>query len=439
MGLGDLDELVLSCRDEEGREYIAEAVACYKAGAYRACIVSTWIAVVYDLLAKIRELALSGDQAAQVIVDDLSKWQPGISQGNQSAIKSSLDLERMVVNLANDQFGFFEGMQLVDLERLHADRNRCAHPTYQGTEQPYAPSAELARTHLVHAVRHVLSQAPVQGKAAAAQIIRLVESSFFPTDVDKAKVQFKSAGLDRARDSLVRAIVDQLVIGYLEGVPPLKGRLQTACAVRAIAEMYPAICEPRIRRALNSVCRRVADTELLFFIGLQKTYSQMWSLLEADNRTRLGEVVRQCTDDIAQHAIPICIEISELQEICRERLSRLGYKELAFAAQQSKHSIIVKAAVDLYCSSKSWEWANCNYHALEPLLPTLTETEIRRILTARTDESADLPGAHSFSAFCRFIYENQRIPRAEIITKLTDQGADYIARDLQREPDGSLF
>ncbi|BBZ93059.1 hypothetical protein BRDID11004_60430 [Bradyrhizobium diazoefficiens] len=438
MGLGDLDELVLSCRNEEGRQYIAEAVACYKAGAYRACIVSAWIAVVYDLLAKVRELALSGDQAAQLIVDDLSKWQPGISRGDQSAIKSSLDLERTIANVANDQFGFFEGMQLVDLERLHADRNRCAHPTYQGTEQPYAPSAELARTHLVHAVRHVLSQAPVQGKAAAAQIIRLVESSFFPTEVEKAKVQFRSAGLDRARESLIRAIVDQLVFGYLEGMPPLKGRPQTACAVRAIAEMYPEICEPRIRRALNSICRRVADTELVFFIGLQKSYSQMWSLLEPDNRTRLGEVVRQCTDDIAQHAIPICVDIPELQDVCRERLSRLGYKELGFAAQQSQHPIIVKAAVDLYCSSKSWDWANANYHAIEPLLSSLNEVEIRRVLMARSNEAADLPGAHSFSAFCRFVYENEIIPRTELFKMLTDQGADYIVRELQREP-GSLF
>jgi hypothetical protein len=57
MSLGDLDELVISCRTEEARAYVSEAVACYKAGAFRACIVATWIAVVYDLLAKIRELA----------------------------------------------------------------------------------------------------------------------------------------------------------------------------------------------------------------------------------------------------------------------------------------------------------------------------------------------------------------------------------------------
>jgi hypothetical protein len=59
--LGDIDEFVTRCRTEEARTYVAEAVACYKAGAYRSCIVATWIAVVYDLIAKVRELASGGD------------------------------------------------------------------------------------------------------------------------------------------------------------------------------------------------------------------------------------------------------------------------------------------------------------------------------------------------------------------------------------------
>ena len=39
--LVDLDELVLKCRSDQARAYIAEAVACYKAGAFRSCIVAT--------------------------------------------------------------------------------------------------------------------------------------------------------------------------------------------------------------------------------------------------------------------------------------------------------------------------------------------------------------------------------------------------------------
>jgi len=194
MSLGDLDELVLSCRTEEARSYISEAVACFKAGAFRASIVASWIAIVYDLLAKIKELALGGDAQAQQITDEVAGLQPGVERGNQAAIRRILEIERDIVETTNDKFGFFDGPQIIDLRRIQDDRNRCAHPTYQGTDQPYSPSAELARAHLVHAIRHVLAVPPVQGKAATAHIIRLVESNFFPIDVAQAKVQLRSVG-----------------------------------------------------------------------------------------------------------------------------------------------------------------------------------------------------------------------------------------------------
>jgi hypothetical protein len=38
----DLDELVALCRDKVAKKFIQEAVACYRAGAYRSCIVATW-------------------------------------------------------------------------------------------------------------------------------------------------------------------------------------------------------------------------------------------------------------------------------------------------------------------------------------------------------------------------------------------------------------
>jgi hypothetical protein len=438
MSLGDLDELILSCRNEDGRKYIAEAVRCYKAGAYRACIVSTWIAAVYDLLSKVRELSLSGDAEAQRIVADLNRWQPLIAHNDLGAIKNSLELEREIVGIANDKFGFFDGMEVVELERLHDDRNRCAHPTYQASEQPYAPSAELARAHLVHAVQYVLARAPVQGKAATTQVIRLVESSYFPADVEQAKIQLRSGGLDRARDSFVRAVIDHLVFGYFESEAGLKGRQQVTVAIRALAEMYPDVCEPRVRRALNTLGRRVPDKLLGYFFGFLKGYRRTWEFLEQDNQNRVKEVLRQSSDEIAQYAIPIAVEYKELEETCAERLKRLPLKELSFVAQMSKHNLIIEAGVNMYCSSKTWDQANANYKAIEPAIDELTPAQMRRILTARVNELADLPGAHSFSAFCRHIYKSERLPRTEIIETLNANEADWVARELVRESEGGL-
>jgi hypothetical protein len=144
MSLIDLDELVATCRTDEARHYVSEAVACYNVGAFRACIVAAWIAVVFDLLDKIRELALGGDAEAQRITNEVAALQPRTEAGDTGAIRRTLEIEREILNIANDKFGFFEGQQLVDLRRLYDDRNRCAHPTYKGIDQPYSPSAELA-------------------------------------------------------------------------------------------------------------------------------------------------------------------------------------------------------------------------------------------------------------------------------------------------------
>jgi hypothetical protein len=60
----DLDELIILCRDKSAKKFIQEAVACYRAGAYRSCIVSTWNAVVFDFVHKLRELDQMGNGEA---------------------------------------------------------------------------------------------------------------------------------------------------------------------------------------------------------------------------------------------------------------------------------------------------------------------------------------------------------------------------------------
>ena len=67
----DLDELVLNCRDHRAKNYITEAVASYRAGAYRATIVATWIAICFDIIEKIRELALAGDIQAENLAKEI--------------------------------------------------------------------------------------------------------------------------------------------------------------------------------------------------------------------------------------------------------------------------------------------------------------------------------------------------------------------------------
>ena len=143
--LADLDTLTLKCRAERSREYIAEAIQCYRAGAYRSTIVNTWIATVFDLVDKIRDLALANDPIAVRINTRYENYISQINSGNDQGIKSALDFERTILATCKNELQLFDHQQLKDLERLREDRHQCAHPSFQRAGVPLRPSAELGK------------------------------------------------------------------------------------------------------------------------------------------------------------------------------------------------------------------------------------------------------------------------------------------------------
>ena len=48
--LSDLDELLQSVRNKYAQEYLKEAIIAYRAGAYRASVISTWISICVDII-----------------------------------------------------------------------------------------------------------------------------------------------------------------------------------------------------------------------------------------------------------------------------------------------------------------------------------------------------------------------------------------------------
>ena len=107
----DLDELSLRCRDKQAREYIQEAVASYKAGAFRSCIVSTWIAVVLDFLHKLKELEMTGDARAKAKLEEFEK----IRAAGDTSLKEALDFERGVLDVAANDFELLSPLEKEDL------------------------------------------------------------------------------------------------------------------------------------------------------------------------------------------------------------------------------------------------------------------------------------------------------------------------------------
>jgi hypothetical protein len=155
-------------------------VACYRSGAYRSAIVATWIAVCYDIIDKLRELALSGDSAAEQHLEILERARASHD------VQRSLKFEHDILVLARDQFELISPLEYEDLSRLQEDRNRCAHPSLISRDQGFNPSGELARLHIRSAVLHLLQHQPVQGKSALDRLLSEVSSQYFPVETAKA-------------------------------------------------------------------------------------------------------------------------------------------------------------------------------------------------------------------------------------------------------------
>lgn len=255
----DLDELIIKCRDKQSKQLIQEAVACYRVGAFRSCIVATWNAVVFDFLYKLKELALFGNGQATNLLNDFEKI------SSEEKFKELWQFESNIPNLAFNNFELISSVERSDIERLHQDRSRCAHPSMTSLEEPFEATAELARYHLRSAVTHLLQRPPVQGRSAKERIFQDIKSEYFPSNIERAVEYFKKGPLARSRFNLIQDIVLGLTISLLTQNSLDDERLRLTenslddersrqfSALNAIGKLYPQQTKEILNRKLSDI------------------------------------------------------------------------------------------------------------------------------------------------------------------------------------------
>lgn len=180
------------------KNYINESVAAYRTGAYRASLITTWIAVCVDIIEKVRELSLSEDPAAKKYEEQLDKIQPNDPSG-------MLGFVRELLNIACDELQLISTIEKSHLEHLKDDRNICAHPTFSDDGSQFTPPAELALSYIVQAANYLLIHPPVKGKVIVQRLYELINEPSFPEDEEKAYSLLSSENnLGRVKDSGVR-------------------------------------------------------------------------------------------------------------------------------------------------------------------------------------------------------------------------------------------
>lgn len=249
----DLDELIILCKDRVARKFVQEAAACYKAGAYRSCIIATWNAVVFDFIDKLKNLSESGNGEAKRLLESFDEM------SKSSRVKDLWQFESDIPNIALTQFEFIAPIEKEDIERLFRDRSRCAHPSMASIDDPFEATAELARYHLRSAVMHLLQRPATQGKAALPGIWSEIQSNNFPKDPEKAVIVLRKGALGRARKSLVKDVVFGLTTDLLINSRLQDERDRQFSALIAVSNMYKTDVSDILRDGLPKILEKVED------------------------------------------------------------------------------------------------------------------------------------------------------------------------------------
>ena len=136
-----------------------------------------------------------------------------------------------------------------------------------------------------------MAQPPIQGKAALAELKRLVASNYFPLVIDKAVTQLRSSAFSNATEALIRGFVDELVFGFFDKDSALYNRHQGICALNAIEQMHPVIVEQRLRTQLNKVIREVSDDEFSGTVWMVAEVTSAEGILSKPSKDKVNEFI----------------------------------------------------------------------------------------------------------------------------------------------------
>lgn len=399
--LSDIEALATRCRSEQSRSYVSEAIKCYKSGAYRAAIVTTWIAVVFDLIDKIRELSLAGDKAAKELEEKYENYVLQIDRNSPQGIKGALEFERGLIDSCKIKLQFFDAQQYIDLVRLKEDRHRCAHPSFQKVGIPYEPSAEQSRLHIRNAVVHVLSQPPVQGKAALAELKSLVESKYFPEDENKALIQLKGVDFDNANKVLVKRFTEFLVDSFLMGEEVLYLQRRCFTALNAAFELYPEVVEERLGVRLNKLIRNTEDERFSNVARIISNVSQGWSVLDDFSKNKMVGFVENADIKYLLPGLRKLHLLDGLRDAVQKRVDELNYDDLVAAVRHYNLGAVGKdKALSFLQRSGTWDRTNKIFkNLIFPLFEELNDQDIEKILKMPAEHDADLIGANEFEKF----------------------------------------
>jgi hypothetical protein len=379
-GLTDIDSLALAVRDPETKRLIAEAISAYRGGALRSAIVSTWIAVNYDLIAKARELSMHGDAAATAFVQEMEQ---AVRNNNVRKLQS---IESELLSTANAKLELFSPHEHEDLDRLQRDRHLCAHPAFATEDALFQPTPELVRTHITHALKHLLINAPLQGRSAIERFHADLLSPSFPVDAENIGAFVRAKYLDRAKDVMVTNLIKSLLTAAFGGESSkyIQRRHQLARTLREIAKAKTGLYDEAARDHVSRKFDAIPDALLLSISAFVECDPHVWEWLPLDTRIRFTKLLEDAdADTLKAHSAFDAFAVPDLANILLKRFDSFEQEVQIGIISQTPRQEFIASAIRIYGDSGGWRTAEERGRAMMiPLAPVMSASDVKDMLMA---------------------------------------------------------
>lgn len=371
----NFDELLSQCRNSQTKEHFKEALNCCKGGAYRATITQLWTTLIYDYVYKLEELVGNNDDTAKEEYEKLKK----IIEKND--IHGSLTFEQQVLKNAYNKYMFINATEYEMLERLHTDRNLCAHPSLGEELLPYNFSADVARVHIENLFNMMLTRPPIRGKVMIDRIIKLIESeSIFPKNFEKAKCLFQNELFKDVKDTVKRNVFILILKRLLleESNPTFIGHFKVAFECIKSLETY--MVENILSEKLDGLIMNVPESRYSIMMATLSLLNNIDQYINQATIVKL-ETFLDSTDDILYLIGAYRISVLSTKVLDKIKL----YDDQVFRnfISCNKDVQIADIAVTRFCSASSFLDAEQKFEYLViPLITYLKEEHFNNILMA---------------------------------------------------------
>lgn len=391
-GFVDLDILLSRIRHAQSKVHFLDAVKSYKTGALRASLTSAWVALVYDLIVKYRELSALGDAAATAFIQ---KWDNATAAND---IKQLLRLEAAILDDAANNTQAINRIAHTHLVRLREDRHLCAHPAFSAEAELFEPSPELVRLHLVNTVNLVLSQEPLQGKAIFDLFDVDIQSSGFPTAHARILDYVEQRYLERVRAQNIRNFGTVLAKSLLKGVPPQWESHHDKIIASLVAVRERTAAEwPNISLTIVRLIDSIEPENRPRAIAFLAAFPDFWPLLQEPTRTALQETVNNIAPDtFTEYRMLAALGLPQFRTSLLRVIEGLNRDQLQNAIAAKPIADLWSRAVEFYKDSGSYRGSEMNFRdLLAPFAGRLDALQHDQLLDAVTENGQNWDAAET--------------------------------------------